>query len=388
MNRVAIIFSLVVALLFADTTATYFWPIPGGDKIVISNLGDYRPETSPAHFHAGIDIPTDTVDYKEDVWTITLSFRVDTIIHKDYTGIGYIVKVQHFSNDTTKELSHGSRYIHMNDIEPDLQIGSVYIGDLISYQTTFWQNHLHLDYRRPHSLSGSNVINPFVLPILQVDDTLKPILNHLYVDYSCHGDADVENLNFLSYEFDTLYGDTMGGGITFTKLKLPTESPDNDLDDPHILISGNRKARFVLGGHDNFYSTTDRGAPYELSLFLFDADSLGVRQKSYYTLRFDSLLGSPDEVHQEEDVYHVSAPLISDIGAPQYYRLYPCDSVISGLPGCVITGTAELKTEDLDEGMHRIKIYAKDYENNTKTADVHFYIRKSDWVDFCRGFKE
>ncbi len=134
MNRVAIIFLLVVALLFADTTTTYFWPIPGGDKIVISNMGDYRPASfyGAAHFHAGNDIPADT----EDVWTITLSFRVKDIQHN---GIGYIVKVQHFSDDTTESLSHGSCYIHMDVIDTAIQhIGQIYIGDLISYQTTFW----------------------------------------------------------------------------------------------------------------------------------------------------------------------------------------------------------------------------------------------------------
>jgi hypothetical protein len=301
-----------MALLFADSTTTYFWSIPGGDKVVNSNLGDYRPESSPAHFHTGIDIPANT----EDVWTITLSFRVDTIIHKDYTGIGYIVKVQHYSDDTTQELSHGSCYIHMNNIESDLYIDSIYIGDLISHQTTFWNDHLHLDYRRPHSLSGSNVINPFTLSILQVPDTCRPILKYLYVDYSCHGNANVQNLNFLGYRFDiigndTVYRDTTYQGITFKKLKLLSETPDNDLDDPHIFIAGNRKARFVLEGHDNFFYSTDRGAPYELILSLFDVDSgIGVVPKQCYMLRFDSLLGSTDEVHQEEDVYHVSAPLI------------------------------------------------------------------------------
>jgi len=192
----------------------------------------------------------------------------------------------------------------------------------------------------------------------------------------------------LGYEFDTLYRDTTYEGITFKKLKLPAETPDNDLDDPHIMISGNRKVRFVLGGHDNFFSATDRGAPYELSLFLFDTDSTGVIQKSYYTLRFDSLLDSTDEVHQEEDVYHVSAPLISDVNAPQYYRLYPCDFGGDGLPGCIVTQDTVLETENLDEGMYRIRIYARDYNANEKTADIHFYIRKGNWVDFCRGFKE
>jgi len=318
----------------------------------------------------------------------------------EYPGIfsfGDNYKVQHFSDDTTESLSHGSCYIHMDVIDTTIQhIGQIYIGDLISYQTTFWNNHLHLDYRRPHSLSGSNVINPFTLSILQVSDTSRPILKYLYVDYSCHGNASVQNLNFLNYRFDiigndTVYRDTTYQGITFKKLKLLSETPSNDLDDPHILISGNCKVRFILEGHDNFFSSTDRGAPYELILFLLDVDSgVGVVPIKCYKLRFDSLLGSADEVHQEEDVYHVSAPLISGIGAPQYYRLYPCDSVTAGFPSCVITDTLVvdtmlIKTENLDEGMHRIRISVRDYNNNTKTADVHFYIRKSNWVDFCRG---
>ena len=280
MRKMLLTTLLIAVLPFADTTATYFWPIPGGDEIIISNLGDYRPQSTygPAHFHTGNDIPADT----EDVWTITLSFRVDDIWHNQ---IGYNVKVQHYSDDTTHELAHGSRYIHMKMIDTvNIHEDSIYIANLISHQTTFWNDHLHLDYRRPHSLTGSRAINPFVLPILQVNDTLKPILNHLYVDYSCHGSANVENLNFLGYDFSSYYRDTTYGGITFRKLKLPAETPDNDLDDPHILISGNRKARFVLEAHDNFFSTTDRGAPYELSLFLFDVNSLGVIKKSYFTI--------------------------------------------------------------------------------------------------------
>ncbi|OPX18239.1 hypothetical protein BXT86_02220 [candidate division WOR-3 bacterium 4484_100] len=83
MQKILLMTILIAIVLFADTTATYFWPIPGGEEVIVSNLGDFRPQSSygSAHFHAGIDIPADT----EDVWTITLSFRVDTISHN---GIG------------------------------------------------------------------------------------------------------------------------------------------------------------------------------------------------------------------------------------------------------------------------------------------------------------
>ena len=42
------------------------------------------------------------------------------------------------------------------------------------------------------------------------------------------------------------------------------------MDDPHILISGNCKVRFVLEGHDNFFAANDRGAE---NLFKMDTMS-------------------------------------------------------------------------------------------------------------------
>lgn len=68
----------------------------------------------------------------------------------------------------------------------------------------------------------------------------------------------------------------------------------------------------------------------------------------------------------------------------QFYRLYPYGA---NLPSCIVSQDT-LKTENLEEGMHRVRVVAKDFHNHTVTGDVHFYIRKSNWVDFCRGFKE
>ncbi len=394
MRKIILSIFFFVILANSDPTTTYRWPIvtgQGGDSI-ISNFCDYRPQSgyASAHFHEGLDIKADSTGGREfDVISITYGFQMRNL--PVLYSYGWLVKVRHYFDDASGSWNHGSNYIHMWNCNDSLNDTSVvYQGVYISHQTTFWQNHLHLEYTSL-SWDGSFIAsrNPFLLAELPIPviDSRKPILNNLYVDYSCHGNANVTNMNFLSYTFDTFYKDTTYQGITFKKLKLPIETPNNDVDDPHILLSGNRKVRFVLEGHDNFSRSDDMGAPYIIALYL-DVDVVDYANP-YYMVRFDSLLVAGDEVHSEEDVYHVSAPLISGINAPQYYRLYPCDSVISAFPGCVITGDSiELKTEDLDEGMHRIRIYAQDYQTNTKTGDAHFYIRKSNWVDFCRGFKE
>ena len=55
MQKILLMTILIAIVLFADTTATYFWPIPGGEEVIVSNLGDFRPQSSygSAHFHAG-----------------------------------------------------------------------------------------------------------------------------------------------------------------------------------------------------------------------------------------------------------------------------------------------------------------------------------------------
>lgn len=380
---------VLVLLLFVLSVFGYQWPMMDtlgkpDNKIVESNFGDYRS----GHIHEGIDIPPQPNALQDSlyIWPIDSAIVV-------FGRTTYNVRIRRYTSSFTNPTNEGWRYLHAYT-EGICEVGdTLLLDDPVAKGWQFdpnYPSHLHLEYRLRGGDTLKDSKNPFMIDSLCVKDTIRPILNHLYVDYSCHGNATVANLNFLGYKFDSLFRDTTYQGITFKKLKLPAETPFNDLDDPHILVSGNRKVRFVLGGHDNFFKTSDMGAPYELNLFLAMEDTtLGVYLfYPYYTLRFDSLLGSSDEVHQEEDVYHVSAPLISGIDAPQYYRLYPCDSAGNGLPGCIITGSTVLKTEDLDEGMHRIQIYAKDYQNYTKTADVHFYIRKSNWVDFCRGFEE
>ena len=101
----------------------------------------------------------------------------------------------------------------------------------------------------------------FIIDALNPTDDYPPILNYLYVDYAFKGDAKVECWNFLGYDFSQYYSETTNVW-TFVKLTLPAETPDYDLDDPHILIDGNRRVFFVLEAYDNITQVNTGAAPY------------------------------------------------------------------------------------------------------------------------------
>ncbi len=247
---------LSLAVLLVSLIYGYQWPMKDSlgnpdNKIIASNMGDYRPTGAAGpHFHEGLDIP-DQPNALEDslyIWPIDFAIVIDVNT--------YYAKIRHYSASFDSAKDEGSRYIHAYTYQV-CDIGdTLLLDDPVAQGWQFdpnYEPHLHLEYRAHGANNLNDSKNPFVINSLQVDDTLKPVLNHLYVDYSCHGNAYVENLNFLGYDFSSYYRDTTYQGITFKKLTLPAETPDNDLDDPHILISGNLKARFVLGGHDNFF---------------------------------------------------------------------------------------------------------------------------------------
>ena len=386
---------------------SYAWPLDNGsggeaEKEVTSTFCDYRPKKTP-HFHEGIDIPEDPNAYALQicVWPIycgkvvkvSNSSKIVVIAH-------YAYHIEYDENNIPQvvldyPLEEGSRYIHA---DPTCEEDETVIGldapdsrvcNPVAYGWNMENNHLHLEYRKPAPTKSSlkSSINPFSIPALNAPDNISPTLDYLYVDASEQGDAEVECWNFLGYNFNEYYNSTEAS--PFIKLELPTETPDNDLDDPHILIKGERKVRFVLEGDDEVTKGYTGCAPYEIMLFL-NTDKIGGlnTEESHYYVRFDSLSSSTDEKHQEEDVYHVDAPLESGINAPQYYRLYPYDAGGNGLPCCILSGDKVLKTEELDDGCYQIRIFATDYRGNVKTADVHFYILKNEqgWVDFCRCF--
>jgi len=375
-------FSLIICYLLYTLSIkifaqTYSWPLFPAEYKISSTFGEYRGGSNP-HFHEGNDIPTSV---EKAVFPITLAFQ---LYYKEYDPIiGWIVKIIHYDDYGQSALSEGSSYIHMWNID-NLEYYTVYIGDPISTSTSFYDNHLHLEYREPFDLTDSK--NPFYIPELRVDEDNDPILFAVYVDYSLYGDADVDNWNFLCGDFFQYYSTVTGGGYTFVQLTLPDETPHNDWDDPHIIISGNRKVRFTVKSWDE---TTEYNVcgPYTVAMYVdknitfFDLPTSPI-----YKVQFDKLdnSGSADK-HEEEDVYHTEEPLVSGMGEEKYYRLYPHDADNNGLPA-VVKKAGLLATENLEEGQHMIRIIATDWNENRKTGDFHIYIRKSEWVDFCRGF--
>jgi len=302
--------------------------------------------------------------------------------------------------------------------EPNLAVGKIYLRSrLIAENTTFYNNHLHFEIRRPEPESGSanykNSCNPFVVDTaLRTSDGQGPNLDYLFVDGDTahQGDATISPWNFLDCNFDDYYDSTAAS--PFIQCLLPDTSRDNDLDDPHFLVSGECKVRFVLRAKDRASDgsgSTPHCAPYIIALYLDTALMTDPSEdraciegaKPFYKVRFDTLLNvnNRNERWDEEDVYHTESPLRSHIADQTgdstrlYFRLYPYDANDNGLPGCILQDNSlladsVLRTEDLEEGIHRIRLYARDIRTNDKIADVHFYIHKSDWVDFCRGLKE
>jgi hypothetical protein len=389
----------------------YRWPVSNAlYHYCNGTFGEYRYSSNPLyrHFHEGIDIwGVNTLDIIKCTWIG--GFEVEEILDLG-SGYGYAVTVQHydFIRETTwVEQNRGSRYLHMlNDPHWDYDEYEIY-GDWmpIAHDTYFYNNHLHFEIREPAPAGGDyqDAINPmFVDDNLCPDDGYKPVLFFLYVDGSTdqshhhQGDAIIDPWNFLDYNFNSYYDST--STEPFVKCSLPTETRDNDLDDPHFLLSGNCKARFVIKVKDVINVSSSTCAPYWISLYLNTAIALGDEDdpftedaEPFYEVKFDKFQESNDEKHDEEDVYHVDEPLISDHDPAQfYYRLYPYDrNEDSNLPSCILSGSwTELKTENLEEGQHRIRIVAEDCYGNIKTGDAHFYKRTGDWVDYCRAFED
>jgi len=391
------IYLFILCCFFSFSSAQgYMWPLwPVSERYCRGTFCEYR-SGNPNHFHEGIDIPAYSSGYY--VYATTDTFQY---IGRESTSYGWIVTVQHYTQSGSSQwpLDEGSRYIHMNDVEP-LSQWAVYIGQPLAINITFHDNHLHFEMRWPAPVGVVglenifNAYNPFIEEVLcPPNDGYKPDLDYFYVDGSTQhqGDATIENWNFLGYDFSYYYNGYISS--PFIRLTLPEQDTrDNDLDDPHILIGDNCKVRFILKAKDEITNGYPNCAPYWISLYL-DADlahgdgnnPVIDDAEPFYEVKFDDLENEfgQNETYDEEDVYHTESPLVSD-QSTFYYRLYPNDS---DLPGCILSGSSTvLETENMEEGQHRIRVVVEDYRGNIKTADAHFYKRTEDWVDYCRAF--
>ncbi len=343
------------------------------NKIIESNLGDYRV----GHLHLGIDITATNASVQSYTKTFLYLYRWYDSYYWWFVG------VDHYSDDSSCHRISGSQYIHMNTIDTLLRVDSVYSDVNLANNTTFYLNHLHFDFYTPTADTAywDDAVNPMAQDSLKPTDNYAPLLDRMYVDGSLNGSATINCMNFLGYSFNAFYSDTSGGipQRTFKKLLL-NSTLDNDLDDPHIIISDSCKAKFIVRCYDNFSNTTDRGAPYELGLYL--DTSIVFYTYSHFKLKFDFI--ARKDKNKEEYIYHTEPPCSTIFGTEaQFYRLYP---YATNLPSCIVSQDT-LETENLEEGMHRIRVTAKDFHNHIQSGDVHFYIRKSNWVDFCRRCK-
>jgi len=169
----------ILLLIFKKIEAqTYNWPIFPPEFVVSSTFGEFRLGFSytESHFHEGIDIPATT---SKSVFPITLGFQVGNMFYNPQ--IGWVVEVRHYKDDCSTVINEGSRYLHMNAIDEGIQPGEIYCGDAISTNTTFVNNHLHLELKRPYQvpLENTNSINPFTIPALRIDDYQAPIIKNL-----------------------------------------------------------------------------------------------------------------------------------------------------------------------------------------------------------------
>lgn len=379
--RVTIIFSIQALFcisLYADDNITYGWPIWPWPMIITSTFGEYRGGTWP-HFHEGNDFPkgpTGSYVYSIAKWYYVEEKESDRI------------KLRHYYDGGNAAANEGSRYLHLVSVNQYLQEHKIYFwndpeGGWLAYADDI--DHLHAEYRKGWDLEHSE--NPFVIPELRVDENYSPKLNAVFVDYSLYGEATVEKWEFLGSNFGC-YSTVTGGGYTFVRLELPTETPFEDWDDPHILISGNRKVRFTVQSWDE---TTEYNicGPYTVEMYVdANINFFNLPENPIYKVEFDFLNNDPyPDKNEEEDTYHTEGPIQSGDYKSKYYRLYKHDAGNNGLPNVIKEGKT-LITEELEQGQHMIRIIAADWNSNMKTGDFHIYIRESEWVDYCRGFRD
>lgn len=271
---------ILVGMLAFCCYGQYYWPVTDVfTRECNSTFGEYRYNTNPIyrHFHEGIDIyPVSSGNTVISTWWG--GYEVEKIIFLGGT-FGYAVTIQHYnftvegSETTWVEQNYGSRYLHMNT-DPRLHLSENhrYPDDVYIIENSyFYNNHLHFEIRSPAPVGSDyqDALNPmFVDANLCPGDDNKPLLLALYADGSTEqsnhhqGDAVINSWNFLKYNFTTNFYDSTSAA-PFVRLTLPTETRDNDLDDPHILISGNRKVRFVLKAKDRVSSGySENCAPY------------------------------------------------------------------------------------------------------------------------------
>jgi len=379
------VFFALPGLLADDGTADILWPMPDNDT-VSSTFGEYRPRSnySDPHFHMGIDIsgiPGDIVLGTVIVYKVVKWDYLSSSVKTDPDGW---VKIVHCTRDSML-LNEGSKYIHLRDI---------FVKEDSFYDISAWdtlpkigtindKNHLHFEFWLNVEGSDSVAVNPFsfcsVYTNSVVGDYISPILLYVFLDVG-EDTGYVESFSYSWGDFSQYYSVVDSGGVSFVRLTLPKETPENNFDDPHFIVRNAGEVeefRFILQGYDEWGGQLC--GIYRLVAKL-DGDTV-------YDLVFDSI--GVGEKYQEEDVYHVEPPVVSSLGIHKYFRLYRYDPSGGGIPGCVLT-VKGMNLDSLEEGLHHLWVEAWDCFKNRKTGDVWFYVTSSslDSLGWLNSYEE
>ncbi len=317
---------------FLSDSVKYVWPTNAG-----RSLSSTFAETRSAHFHAGIDIKT----WGQEGYKVFATR--DGVIHRigiSPNGYGKVVYMKHADGSY-------SVYAHLNRFEPALQayadsvrlardayIVNDYIehldyrfkaGEVIAYtgSTGIGPPHLHFELRTP----DYEPFNP-LLTNLSVDDTIPPVFAGLAVE-----EYTVEDGNLLDLK---TYRPRRGNNLF-------------DFGTIHI----NNPAGLAVDVYDKKNNTLNAYAVYELSLIV-NADTIFHSKVNYF-----------DYLNASQMFIDRSYPLLFE-KRKGFQRLF----VVNGNELPFYRNNTDRGILYLDEGVHNVKIIAKDFYGNTSEALV------------------
>jgi hypothetical protein len=388
------------------------WGFPqgGGDPVVFiedyAAFQEYRPpyQGGSSHFHGGSDLAGGWWSgYDWYLYVCSYYYKV-SYVDRNNPDDGQVTAwhghMEWDANQTPPKYvfvpqpqDSGSWYFHLKSIRPELYDG--YEGDnddpiASGHYSSLHDGHCHLEMVKVaglHAYQRRTRHNPLLHEFMrnEAQDAWAPGLESMFVDVSgVQGDATVQCWEFLNSTFVQYYSNI---GNSFRGLKIRQrsilESP-YDWNDPHILVSGNRKVRLVVKSLDTIEMITRLGyyskcAPYRFYLCVDTGAPTMHREPTQYwfAVKFDSIKkASSSETEQlwYGAVYHTQSPLVTSLDPTHYYfRLYPY-YWNGNIPCCVLTPSNVIQSEALSEGAHRVRVVAYDANSNERDADVWMYI--------------
>jgi len=317
---------------FLSDSVRYVWPTNAG-----RSLSSTFAETRSAHFHAGLDIKT----WGQEGYKVFATR--DGVIHRigiSPNGYGKVIYLKHADGSY-------SVYAHLNRFEPSIQayadsirlargsyIVNDYIehldyrfkaGDVIAYtgSTGIGPPHLHFELRTP----DYEPFNP-LLTNLSVDDSIPPVFSALAVE-----------------QYSVLDG-------TLTEMKTYRPRRSNRVFD-FGTIQINNPAGLAVDVYDKKNNTLNAYAVYELALIV-NADTV-----------FHSIVDYFDYEDASQMFIDRSFPLLFE-KRKGFQRLF----VVNGNELPFYKKNKDHGILYLDEGIHNVKIIARDFYGNRSEALV------------------